>query len=243
MFEPTSKSPTRADAPSQNCYIPCGEQQRNETVHHPVNPALPGGSAMTESLPATAVVRASRATFDPSRFAEVDAMNTKTSGQGTRAIWGGSPRWESNRRASSTPASMTSLPCCTSTTRGRYISNCGPSREIQTYKERSGSCNVRRTTSTGASPSFRRSRSADRPRRRLANIRNRRTRGLPQCCVRNHPAMLQRSRVACFASCGMSSLMKSTRVPPSGATVSRGIPTSSYMTSSPPASAGQSELR
>ena len=34
---------------------------------------------MTESLPATAVVRASRATFDPSRFAEVDAVNTKTS--------------------------------------------------------------------------------------------------------------------------------------------------------------------
>jgi hypothetical protein len=34
---------------------------------------------MTESLPATAVVRASRATFDPSRFAEIDAMNTKTS--------------------------------------------------------------------------------------------------------------------------------------------------------------------
>jgi hypothetical protein len=34
---------------------------------------------LTESLPATAVVRASRATFDPSRFAEVDAMNTKTS--------------------------------------------------------------------------------------------------------------------------------------------------------------------
>lgn len=34
---------------------------------------------MTESLPATAVVRASRATFDPGRFAEVDAMNTKTS--------------------------------------------------------------------------------------------------------------------------------------------------------------------
>jgi hypothetical protein len=33
---------------------------------------------MPESLPATAVVRASRATFDPSRFAEVDAMNTKT---------------------------------------------------------------------------------------------------------------------------------------------------------------------
>ena len=34
---------------------------------------------MTESLPATAVVRVSRATFDPSRFAEVDAMNKKTS--------------------------------------------------------------------------------------------------------------------------------------------------------------------
>lgn len=34
---------------------------------------------MTESLPATAVVRFSRATFDPSRFVEVDGMNTKTS--------------------------------------------------------------------------------------------------------------------------------------------------------------------
>ena len=34
---------------------------------------------MTESLPATAAVRVSRATFDPGRFAEVDAMNTKTS--------------------------------------------------------------------------------------------------------------------------------------------------------------------
>ena len=34
---------------------------------------------MTESLPATAVVRVSRATFDPSRFAEVDAMDAKTS--------------------------------------------------------------------------------------------------------------------------------------------------------------------
>ena len=34
---------------------------------------------MTESLPPNAVVRASRATFDPSRFAEVDAMNKKTS--------------------------------------------------------------------------------------------------------------------------------------------------------------------
>ena len=34
---------------------------------------------MTESLPATAFVRVSRATFDPSRFAEVEAMNMKTS--------------------------------------------------------------------------------------------------------------------------------------------------------------------
>jgi len=32
-----------------------------------------------EPLPATAVIRVSRATFDPSRFAEVDAMNRKTS--------------------------------------------------------------------------------------------------------------------------------------------------------------------
>jgi hypothetical protein len=34
---------------------------------------------MTESLPAAAAVRDSRATFDPSRFAEVDVMNAKTS--------------------------------------------------------------------------------------------------------------------------------------------------------------------
>jgi hypothetical protein len=34
---------------------------------------------MTESLPATAVVRLSRGTFDPSRFAEVDAVNEKVS--------------------------------------------------------------------------------------------------------------------------------------------------------------------
>jgi hypothetical protein len=34
---------------------------------------------MTESLPATAVVRVSRGTFDPSRFAEVDGMNKKVS--------------------------------------------------------------------------------------------------------------------------------------------------------------------
>jgi hypothetical protein len=34
---------------------------------------------MTESLPATAVVRVSRGSFDPSRFAEVDAVNKKVS--------------------------------------------------------------------------------------------------------------------------------------------------------------------
>jgi hypothetical protein len=34
---------------------------------------------VTESLPTTAVVRVSRASFDPSRFAEVDAMSKKTS--------------------------------------------------------------------------------------------------------------------------------------------------------------------
>ena len=34
---------------------------------------------MTESLPATAVVRVSRGSFDPGRFAEVDAASKKTS--------------------------------------------------------------------------------------------------------------------------------------------------------------------
>jgi hypothetical protein len=34
---------------------------------------------MTESLPATAVVRASRGNFDPGRFAEVDVVNKKVS--------------------------------------------------------------------------------------------------------------------------------------------------------------------
>ncbi|MFD5465811.1 hypothetical protein ACFWIQ_23685 [Kitasatospora sp. NPDC127059] len=34
---------------------------------------------MTESLPAGAHFRISRATFDPGRFEEVDAMNTRTS--------------------------------------------------------------------------------------------------------------------------------------------------------------------
>lgn len=34
---------------------------------------------MTESLPATAVVRVSHASFDPSRFAEADAANKRTS--------------------------------------------------------------------------------------------------------------------------------------------------------------------
>ena len=37
-------------------------------------------NTMTESLPVTAVIRVSRASFDPSRLAEVDAMNKKTSG-------------------------------------------------------------------------------------------------------------------------------------------------------------------
>jgi hypothetical protein len=32
---------------------------------------------MTESLPATAVTRVSRGSFDPSRFAEIDALATK----------------------------------------------------------------------------------------------------------------------------------------------------------------------
>jgi hypothetical protein len=34
---------------------------------------------MTESLPVTAVVRISRGSFDPSRFGEIDAANTKVS--------------------------------------------------------------------------------------------------------------------------------------------------------------------
>ncbi len=34
---------------------------------------------MTESLPATAVIRVSRGSFDPSRFAEIEAANRKTS--------------------------------------------------------------------------------------------------------------------------------------------------------------------
>lgn len=34
---------------------------------------------VAEPLPATAVVRVSRASFDPSRFSEVDAMSKKTS--------------------------------------------------------------------------------------------------------------------------------------------------------------------
>jgi hypothetical protein len=33
---------------------------------------------VSESLPATAVVRVSRGTFDPTRFTEVHAMNTRT---------------------------------------------------------------------------------------------------------------------------------------------------------------------
>jgi len=34
---------------------------------------------VTESLPSAAVIRVSRATFEPGRFAEVDAMNRRTS--------------------------------------------------------------------------------------------------------------------------------------------------------------------
>jgi hypothetical protein len=41
---------------------------------------------MTESLPATAVVRVSPGNFDPGRFAEVDAVNTKVSGYLVPAI-------------------------------------------------------------------------------------------------------------------------------------------------------------
>ena len=41
---------------------------------------------MTESLPAAAVVRVSRGGFDPSRFAEVDAVNKKVSGYLVPAI-------------------------------------------------------------------------------------------------------------------------------------------------------------
>ncbi|MBW8907517.1 MAG: hypothetical protein JF620_00515 [Mesorhizobium sp.] len=36
-------------------------------------------TTMAESLPATAVVRVSRASYDPSRFSEVDAASKKTS--------------------------------------------------------------------------------------------------------------------------------------------------------------------
>jgi hypothetical protein len=41
---------------------------------------------MTESLPGTAVVRVSRGSFDPSRFAKVDALNKKVSGYLVPAI-------------------------------------------------------------------------------------------------------------------------------------------------------------
>ncbi len=43
---------------------------------------------MTESLPAPAVIRVSRGTFDPSRFAEVDAMNKRVSEYLVPAIGG-----------------------------------------------------------------------------------------------------------------------------------------------------------
>ncbi len=54
-------------------------------MFRPVGPALSGG-CVTESLPTTAVVRVSRASFDPSRFAEVDAMSKKTSEYAIPAI-------------------------------------------------------------------------------------------------------------------------------------------------------------
>jgi hypothetical protein len=41
---------------------------------------------MSESLPAAAVVRVSAGRFDPGRFAEVDAVNTKVSGYLVPAI-------------------------------------------------------------------------------------------------------------------------------------------------------------
>jgi uncharacterized Fe-S cluster-containing radical SAM superfamily protein len=40
---------------------------------------MTGRTSIAETLPATAVVRVSRAGFDPSRFAEVDAASKKTS--------------------------------------------------------------------------------------------------------------------------------------------------------------------
>lgn len=40
---------------------------------------MTGRMTRDESLPTTAVVRVSRASYDPSRFAEVDAMSKKTS--------------------------------------------------------------------------------------------------------------------------------------------------------------------
>jgi len=71
---------------------------------------------MTESLPTTAVVRVSRGSFDPSRFAEVDAMNTKVSEYLIPAIGrlpglihyyvGVSRRARSCTSASGTPMSM-----------------------------------------------------------------------------------------------------------------------------------------
>jgi len=40
---------------------------------------MPDRVTVAESLPMTAVVRVSRASFDPSRYAEVEAMSKKTS--------------------------------------------------------------------------------------------------------------------------------------------------------------------
>lgn len=47
-------------------------------VNYPVRWTIPTGVA-GESLPATAALRVSRGSFDPSRYDEVDAMNTKSS--------------------------------------------------------------------------------------------------------------------------------------------------------------------
>jgi hypothetical protein len=43
---------------------------------------------MTESLSATAVIRVSRGSFDPSRFADVDALNKKVSEYLVRPLGG-----------------------------------------------------------------------------------------------------------------------------------------------------------
>ncbi len=46
-------------------------------IHHPIDWTVGNVSSATGSLPSTAVIRVARATFDPSRFDEVDALATK----------------------------------------------------------------------------------------------------------------------------------------------------------------------